>query len=161
MKNKTTAVAQTAPTTSIEPIQVQYYRDVTKENIEALIKEAKTVKTKEVGLPSPDSIEYYSIDDKLQIGESARFTYVARTVEARTEKVVDEETGEMVDKIKPLGTVIFIDEEGDFYKNSSYMFVAHFSPQESGYQAEYTFKGLKKTQNGNRMHNGTFKAILN
>lgn len=157
VKTQTTAVQASEQT---QPIVVVSYNQIDATKLSELAEKAKTVEGKELGLPTADSIDYLALDEILQVGQEIRLTYVARTVEARTEETTDMATGEVVRQFKPLPTVILMDNKAKLWKNSSYMFVSHFAPQPSGYQAAVVFQGTKKTQKGNRMHKCTFKPIL-
>lgn len=114
------------------------YNTLTESEIVALQEEAKSMDSKKAGLPTSDSIDYFSIEETLKVGDKMRFTYVARTIEDR----LDEETGES--RLTP--TVILIDHEGKFWKCATFKMVQHFATQESGYQAEVTYTGSRKSK---------------
>ena len=114
------------------------YSSLSEEQFEALIKDAKGMSEKHAGLPTADSIDYFSIEEELKIGEKIRFKYVARGIEDR----VDEETGES----RPTPTVFLINEQGKFYKCSTFKIVQHFALQQSGYAAEVTYTGSRKSK---------------
>lgn len=114
------------------------YNSLSEEELKALIEDAKGMGEKHAGLPTADSIDYFSIEEELKVGEKTRFTYVARVIEDR----IDEETGE----VRPTPTVILINEQGKFYKCSTFKIVQHFALQQSGYAAEVTYTGSRKSK---------------
>lgn len=114
------------------------YNSLTEEQILKLQEDAKGMNAKKAGLPTSDSIDYFSIEEELKVGDKRRFTYVARTIEDR----IDEETGES--RMTP--TVILVDEQGKFWKCSTFKIVQHFALQPSGYQAELTYTGSRKSK---------------
>lgn len=114
------------------------YNSLSEEQLKILIEDAKTMGEKHAGLPTADSIDYFSIEEELKVGEKIRFKYVARVIEDR----IEEETGE----IKPTPTVILINENGKFYKCSTFKVVQHFALQQSGYAAEITYTGSRKSK---------------
>lgn len=127
------------------------YGDLTAKGVQEVIQKSKEVSKLIAGLPSPDSIEYYPISEKLREGETMKITYLARTIEESPNR----NTGEL----EPLPTIIFIAEDGEFYKNSAFKLVKHFAAQKSGYQAEMRFKGIKTTKNGGNMQRLEFRPL--
>jgi hypothetical protein len=141
----------TNQTLEILPIDRAEYKAIKVKDVLEIVEKAKAVEKTKAGLPSSDSIEYYPIDEKLKEGEKEKLTYLATTVENR----IDPETAEMV----MLPVAIVIDKDGNFWKNAAFSFVRHFAGQQSGYQAEMTFKGYRKTKTGNKMQRLEFRPL--
>ncbi len=117
-----------------------------------LVEEAKKMKTAKKGMISPDSIPYFEVDEQLSKGDEIRFTYAGRFVDER----IEPETGE----VKYLPTVVLIDQEGQYWKNSTHMLITHFASKQSGYKANVHYKGIKKTSKGNKMQSFEIHQLI-
>ncbi len=119
------------------------YETLNVEVLAHLVEEAKKMKTAKKGMISPDSIPYFEVDEQMTKGDEVRFTYAGRFIEER----INPETAE----VTQLPTVVIIDQEGQYWKNSSFMLVHHFASKPQGYKANVMYKGFKKTSTGNKM----------
>lgn len=146
-KMETQLVATAETTTAIG----QTYDKLSAQVVEDIIKNAKNMGTKEVGLPSSDSIDYLSVDVILEPKQSMYLSKIAHGVEMKT----NEETGE----VTPSAFVVLVDADGKLWKCASHMVLSHFLNKNAGYQCQMTYMGLVKTSTGNKMFKLEFRPL--